>query len=105
MERQSYAGPPAATIASISFLTVWSAATVPSFVAPLLSWISSRDRMSGDCRLFTIAAACAAKVPSDGSRFSTLYVATASSFRDCLRVVSRFRPPCFRVPISLATSV
>ena len=44
-------------------------------------------------------------VASDGSRFSTLYVATASSPRDCLRVVSRSRPPFSRVPSWLATSV
>ena len=61
--------------------------------------------MSGDCRWSTIAAACAANVPSVGSRFSTLYVATASSERDCLRVVSRSRPPAFTVPRVRAVSV
>jgi hypothetical protein len=105
MERQSYVGPPAATTASISFCTVWSAATVPSFVAPLLSWISSRDTMSGDWRLCTIAAACSAKVLSDGSRFSTLYVATASSPFFCFSVVSRATPALFSVPIVFATRV
>ncbi len=78
---------------------------MPSFFAPLLSWISSRDTMSGDRRLFTIAAAWAANVSSVGSRFSTLYVATASSEERCLRMVSRSRPALFSVPSSLATRV
>ena len=44
---QSYAGPPRRAIAPISLFSVWSAATVPSSVAPLSSWISSRATMSG----------------------------------------------------------
>ncbi|CAM5699714.1 hypothetical protein SVIOM342S_03476 [Streptomyces violaceorubidus] len=79
---------------------------MPSSVAPLLSWISSSDTMSGDFRWCTIASACAAKVSSDGSkRFSTLYVATASSRALCGRVDSRSVPPRSRAPISPATSV
>ena len=75
--------------------SVWSAATVPSLVGPLLSWISSRATMSGLLRLVTMPWASAGELVagSVGSRFSTLYVATASSLSRCLRVVSRWIPP------------
>ncbi len=74
MERQSYAGPPAALMASTNLAMVLSAATVPSSVAPLLSWISSRLRMSGVARFLTTAWASRSNLRcgSDGARFSTL---------------------------------
>src|SRR5258705_360310 len=53
MERYEYRGPPARTIASMSFANVTSAATVPSFAAPLLSWISSTVTMSGEASPLT----------------------------------------------------
>src|ERR1700712_3997258 len=75
-----YAGPPAALIAAISLLSVWSAATTPSSVAPSLSWISSTEITSGDFRLVTTPAPRRSNFDcgSLGARFSTLYVATAS---------------------------
>ena len=74
MERQSYVGPPAAWIAAMNFATVWSAATTPLSVAPLLSWISSRARMSGVPRLVTTASASRANLAAGllAARFSTL---------------------------------
>jgi hypothetical protein len=72
--RQSYVGPPAAWIAAMNLATVWSAATTVSLVAPLLSWISSRARMSGDPRLFTTASASRVNFDAGlvAARFSTL---------------------------------
>ena len=55
IERDWYAGPPAAVIAATSLATVWSAATTPSSTAPLLSWISSSASTSGAARLCTIS--------------------------------------------------
>ena len=55
--RAEYAGPPAAVIAATSLATVTSEATVPSSVAPLLSWISSSATRSGAARLCTICPA------------------------------------------------
>ncbi len=72
--RHSYCGPPAATMAAVNKASVWSAATVPSFVGPLLSWISSRATMSGLFRFVTMpwASRVNLSLGSVGSRFSTL---------------------------------
>ena len=69
------------------------ASTTPLSVTPLLSWISSRLMTSGDRRLFTMRSAIFAKVPSLGSRFSTLNVAMASSCGPGSPATSRARPP------------
>jgi hypothetical protein len=73
-DRQSYFGPPAATIAVVSFVSVWSAATTPSSVAPVLSWTSSTAMTSGSARLVTTPSARRwyFVAGSDGARFSTL---------------------------------
>lgn len=73
-ERQSYAGPPAALIAATNLATVWLASTVPSLLAPLLSWISSRATTSGERRWVTTPAASSANLLSGlvAARFSTL---------------------------------
>lgn len=74
---------------------VWSAATVPSFTAPLLSWISSSASTSGAARLRTayVASWSYLVCGSPGARFSTLNVATESCSRLALRVTSRCRLP------------
>jgi hypothetical protein len=55
-------------------VSVWSAATTPSSVAPSLSWISSTATTSGFARFVTMP--CARRwnfeSGSDGARFSTL---------------------------------
>src|SRR6266516_6033245 len=85
ISRHSYCGPPAANIACVSLVSVWSAATTPLSVAPVLSWISSTAMTSGFFRLSTTPAARRWYLvsPSPGARFSTLYVATASWSLDC----------------------
>ncbi len=68
------AGPPAAVIAEVRLVSVWSAATVPSSAAPLLSWTSSTATMSGVARLVTMPVASAWYLAggSFGAKFSTL---------------------------------
>lgn len=107
MERHAYRGPPAATIASMNLPTVTSAATTPSFLAPSLSWTSSIATMSGDARWSTMPAASLSNLlcGSVGSRFSTLYVATASSSFFCLRVTSGSVRPALTVPSWRAATV
>ena len=81
IQRASYAGPPAAVMAAVSVATVRVESTVPSLVAPLSSWISSRARMSGLRRLVTTWPARRSNFSCglSGARFSTLNVATARS--------------------------
>ncbi len=82
-----------------SFVSVSVASTTVSFVGPLLSWISSSETMSGERMLFTIWPASASNFDcgSAASRFSTLNVATESSFRPGAAVTSRARPLSTRV--------
>ena len=82
---------------------VWSDATVPSFTAPLLSWISSSASTSGAARFFTTYAASWSYLAcgSAGARFSTLKVATASCSRLAFFVTSRCRLPLTRVGVAV----
>ena len=63
--------------------------------------------MSGLFRLVTMPSASRANLSlgSVGSRFSTLYVATASSLLFCLRVTSRWMPPSVSAPSSVACTM
>ncbi len=94
-------------MASVSFFSVCPASTTPSFVVPLSSWTSSRATTSGEARLVTRAAARRSNFACGvlGERFSTLYVATASSSSFCLRVVSRRSLLSLSVPSSVAWMV
>ena len=100
ISRHCTRGPPAATMAAVSLLSVWSAATVPSSVAPLLSWISSSATMSGDRRLVTTPCGERGELGcgSAGARFSTLYVATASCSRRPARWPRRLQAAARTVP-------
>ncbi len=61
-------------MALVNLVSVTSAATTPSLVGPLLSWISSRASTSGLARLVTTALASRSNLAwsSAGDRFSTL---------------------------------
>ena len=105
--RHWYAGPPAARIASVSRVSVTSAATTPSLVGPVLSWTSSSATRSGLAMPVTICPASASNLAggSPGSRFSTLKVPTASSYDRCARVRSRGNCPLATVGVAVTSSL
>ena len=107
IQRASYAGPPAARMAAVSFATVAVESTVPSLLAPLSSWISSSARMSGLCRLVTTCPARRSNFACglSGARFSTLNVATARSLWPWGAVTSRLRPPGARTGTLVSSSL
>ena len=94
-------------MASVSFASVWPAATTPSSVAPVSSWTSSTATMSGLARFVTMPCASASNFDagSDGARFSTLYVATASCRAALVAATTRSGAECCTSPTVVAAIV